>query len=117
MQIDDSTQVMGSCTDANASCAARVYLRRDGRSAADVFYWSTEAPVISVFAMNTTEYRFERSVLVLRDGMQWRVARGLRIDGCGADDQAALMRARFGATFQLDAANGVVDSVACNGCA
>jgi hypothetical protein len=116
VRLDGATEVLGSCNSPGAPCEARVFLRRRGQTVADLFYWSTDRPVISVVAISTTEYRFEGAVLALRDGMRWGVRHGLPIDGCGGNDQAALMRARFGATFRLDAATGAVVSVACNGC-
>jgi hypothetical protein len=56
-QLDGSTQVLGSCNSPDALCEARVFLLSDGKSAANVFYWSTDRPVISVVAINTIQYR------------------------------------------------------------
>jgi hypothetical protein len=116
VQIDAATHVFGSCSSPDTPCDGRVVLRRDQKSAADVFYWSTDLPIISVFTINTDAYRFQGAFLLLSDGMRWAATSRLRIEGCGTNDEKGLMQAGVGATFRVDAANDVVVSAACNGC-
>jgi len=118
--VGSRTRINDSCgfVDETEQCFAFIRRGNDGE-ATEIWYFSRNGQPKSngEFATNTGSYRIEGATVVLDGGIELDLDEDFQVHGCDSDDDAdGLMRARFGATFYIDATTGRVNQAGCNGC-